>query len=241
MIWYRHWLELRVPLLVASLGVVVSAWRYAGAIADGLSLLAAGESPAIFRSLETLVPVMGLEGVLVWSTHAAYSFTLAMLVPFLLAGAGVNGQHFFGGSLTPSWRTALFTLSMPVSRFRVIWTRLAAAGVGILFVFAIYLGVHAAILVALGQGVPWGPLIAVSFAAALLSMAWTALVSLMQLFHPVVYPVFVIPILLTTLIARATTPGLADGGVSAGLVVFAVVVVTAVSSLLTLFVRRVEM
>ena len=40
MIWYRHWLELRVPLLVASLGVVVSAWRYAGAIADGLSLLA---------------------------------------------------------------------------------------------------------------------------------------------------------------------------------------------------------
>lgn len=134
----------------------------------------------------------------------------------------------------------MFTLSLPVSGFRIIWTRLAAAGVGILFVFAIYLLVHAALLVVLGQVVPWGAMIAVSFAAALLSMAWTALVSLMQLFHPVVYPAFVIPILLTTLVARATTPGLADGGVSVGLVVFAVVVVTATLSLLTVIVRRTE-
>jgi hypothetical protein len=240
MIWYRHWLELRVPVLVASLGAVVSAWRYAGAIVDGLSRLEAGTAPVVFRSFEALVPAMGPDGVLVWGTHAAYSFTLAMLVPFVMAGTAIGGPFFISGRFAPSWREAPFTLSLPVSRFRLIWTRLAVAGLATLLVFAIYLFAHAAVLFSIGQVVPWGPMVAVSFAAATLSMAWTALVTLMQLFHPIVYPAFVIPILLTTLIGRAVGPGLADGGVSPGLIVFAAVVVTAALSLLTVLARRTE-
>ncbi len=240
MIWYRHWLELRIAILVASLGAVVSSWKYAGAIADGLLKLDAGTSPTIFRLFEGLVPTMGPEGVLVWGTHATYSFTLAMLVPFAFAGAGIGVQDFFSSSLMPSWRTAFFTLSLPVSRFRLLWTRLATAAVATLLVFAIYLFAHVAILFSLGQVAPWAPMIAVSFAAALLAMAWTALVSLMHRFHPVVYPAFVIPILLTTLISRTVTPGLADGGVSLGLIAFAGIVVAVVLSVLTAITRQAE-
>lgn len=240
MIWYRHWLELRVPIAIASLGAIVSAWKYDRALADGLRLLEQGGSPFIFRQLDMLLPTMGPEWVLVWGMHAAYSFTLAMFVPFVLAGAGLAepaASYGLGDTRQIAARSAGFTLSLPVSKFHVISTRLASASVAIVIVFAVYLGAHVGVLFASGLAVPFVAMAAVSLAAAVLAVAWTALASLIQMFHPIVYLAFIIPMLLTVPISRAAMPGVAETGASAGLIVFAAIMVTAALGLMTTIAR----
>jgi hypothetical protein len=112
MIWYRHWVEMR-------LGVLLFA---------GLSLWLGFSIRGPWHSLEygqalPLTPLgqaIGAEGVLVWAEFAG------RILPFSLAASlGLSGAGFrtFFMPLPP----VVFTLTLPISRTRLIWTRLAAA------------------------------------------------------------------------------------------------------------------
>src|SRR5687768_10814237 len=112
MIWYRHWVEMR-------LGVLLFA---------GLSLWLGFSIRGPWHSLEygqalPLTPLgqaIGAEGVLVWAEFAG------RILPFSLAASlGLSGAGFrtFFMPLPP----VVYTLTLPISRTRLIWTRLAAA------------------------------------------------------------------------------------------------------------------
>lgn len=115
MIWYRHWLEMR-------LGVLAFA---------GLCLWFGFSIQGPWRSLEygqplPLTPLgqaIGAEAVLVWAEFAGRILPFSLAAALALSGAGL--RTFFM-PVAP----AVYTLTLPISRARLIWTRVAA-GLGV--------------------------------------------------------------------------------------------------------------
>ncbi len=168
MIWYRHWLELRTGLLVTV----------------GLSLLIALTVTGPFRLLEfgqtltetRLGQTIG-DRVLVWAEFAGRTPFFIFAATLALAGAG------FDSLLRPSGAAVAYTLTLPVSRTRLICTRLAAALAATALAGVLLSAAGAAILVARGHGIPLVPVVqslalGVPLAAALLAVVG-ALVTLL--------------------------------------------------------------
>lgn len=99
MLWYKGWLETRIKLLMA---FVWMAWFLGAEYSRGL------KAPA------------GLTGLAVAATF------IAAAIPVFFAGAGINTQPAFQ-AMKGLHGSTLFTLSLPVSRFRLLMTR---AGLG---------------------------------------------------------------------------------------------------------------
>jgi hypothetical protein len=112
MIWYRHWVEMRPGVLVFAglcmwLGVSVRGpWR---SLEFGQAL-----------PLTPLGQAIGAEEVLVWAEFAGRILPFSLAASMGLAGAGF--RTFFM-PIAP----VVYTLTLPISRTRLIWTRLAAA------------------------------------------------------------------------------------------------------------------
>ena len=160
MIWYRHWLELRTGLLVMA----------------GLSLLIALTVTGPFRLLEfgqaltetRLGQSIG-DRVLVWAEFAGRTPFFIFAATLALAGAG------FDSLLRPSGAAVAYTLTLPVSRTRLICTRLAAALAATVLAGVLLSAAGAAVLLARGQGIPLVPVaqslaLGVPLAAALLTV-----------------------------------------------------------------------
>ena len=160
MIWYRHWLELRTGLLVMA----------------GLSLYIALTATVPFRWLgfgqaltETPLGQAIGDQVLIWAEFAGriptfvfYSATLA------LAGAG------FDTLIRPSGPAVAYTLTLPVSRTRLICARLAAAVAATVLAGVLLCAAGAAVLLARGHGIPLVPVaqsLALGFALAVALLA----------------------------------------------------------------------
>ena len=168
MIWYRHWLELRTGLLVMA----------------GLSLFMALTVPGPFRLLEfgQTLPETRLgqtigDRVLVWAEFAGRTPFFVFVATLALAGAG------FDSLLRPSGAAVAYTLTLPISRTRLICTRLAAALAATALAGALLSAAGAAILAARGHGIPLVPVaqslaLGVALAAALLAVVG-ALVTLL--------------------------------------------------------------
>ena len=115
MIWYRHWVEMRLGVLVFAglcmwLGVsVVGPWR---SLEFGQAL-----------PLTPLGQAIGAEEVLVWAEFAGRILPFSLAACLALSGAGF--RTFFM-PVAP----VVYTLTLPISRTRLIWTRLAA-GLGV--------------------------------------------------------------------------------------------------------------
>ncbi len=91
---YRHWLELRSPLrIVAVPGGILLA------LADMVMLLNWGNDAALH-------------------VHGACSVLAALLAGITCGGSGVQTA-----ALIPGHPSTVYTLTLPVPRFRVIWTR----------------------------------------------------------------------------------------------------------------------
>lgn len=105
MIWYRHWLEMRWGLLAVVAFVVV--WAY-------LDMLLRGPvEDALLRGPVEADDVMEWFALRVWS--------IGYMCAMLIGGCGLRGLwHLHAHSST------FFTLSLPVSRERIVLTRLAA-------------------------------------------------------------------------------------------------------------------
>ena len=160
MIWYRHWLELRTGLLVMA----------------GLSLLIALTVTGPFRLLESgqaltetrLGQTIG-DRVLVWAEFAGRTPFFILAAMLALAGAG------FDSLLRPAGAAVAYTLTLPVSRTRLICTRLAAALAATALAGVLLSAAGAAILLARGHGIPLVPVahslaLGVPLAAALLAV-----------------------------------------------------------------------
>ena len=120
MIWYRHWVEMR-------LGVILFA---------GLCLWLGLSIAGPWRSLEfgqplPLTPLgrtIGPEQVLVWAEFAGRILPFSLAASLALSGAGFRTFYM---PVAP----VVYTLTLPISRSRLIWTRLAA-GLGVAVVGA---------------------------------------------------------------------------------------------------------
>jgi hypothetical protein len=115
MIWYRHWVEMRLGVLVFA-GLCM--WF-------GVSILGPWHSLEYGQALP-LTPLgqaIGGEEVLVWAEFAGRMLPFSFAASLALSGAGF--RTFFM-PVAP----VVYTLTLPISRTRLIWTRLAA-GLGV--------------------------------------------------------------------------------------------------------------
>src|SRR3954469_8991603 len=133
MLWYKSWLETRWRFLIGLALVVVSAASTVLTYPQVVGLLSAISTPnltgAIGRRVhETLELSRDYRGY-VWSQAIRQNLLQMSALFAVLLGTGGLLAHGSGGG-------ALFTMSLPVSRKRVLGVR-AATGLGELFVLAL--------------------------------------------------------------------------------------------------------
>jgi hypothetical protein len=146
--FYRHWLELRL-LVLATLGP----WL---ALCAGAAFLAVAVPPAI-------------------SPVRVHAWALSMTV--VLAGLVFGGTGIRSG-LEIAHRSVSFTLTLPVSRFMLSWTRLCmAAAIAFILVFGVSIAVVVALWAA-GHPVPLRALAASMLLGFAVAAATQALVGL---------------------------------------------------------------
>jgi hypothetical protein len=147
-LWYRHWLEMRVGLLVAFIGVALLSIAY-----------------PFFA--------MGNDGLLphVWMSSGA-SWVLGIFV----WGTGVRTS-----SLQPNHPSVQFTLCLPVSRVRLIMTRLAAACAALAALFTVMFVSNSFALALMGRTPALGAMAVSSALAALLVVAIMTSISVIGL------------------------------------------------------------
>lgn len=112
MIWYRHWIEMRLGVLVC-LGLCV--W-FGLSITGPFHSLEFGEP----LPLTPLGQAAGADQVLIWAEFAGRILPFSLAATVALSGAGFR-------TLFMPVAPAVYTLTLPISRTRLILTRLAAA------------------------------------------------------------------------------------------------------------------
>jgi hypothetical protein len=112
MIWYRHWMEMRLNVLVFA---GLCAW-FAFSIVGPWHSLEFGQP----LPLSPLGQAVGADAVQVWAEFAGRILPFSMAASLALAGAG------FRTFLMPVAPT-VYTLTLPISRAQLIWTRVATA------------------------------------------------------------------------------------------------------------------
>jgi hypothetical protein len=139
MIWYRHWLEMRPGVLVFA-GLCL--WFGLSARGPWLSLEYGQALP-----LTPLGQAIGTDQVLVWAEFVGRILPFSLAASLALSGAGF--RTFFM-PVAP----VVYTLTLPISRSRLIWTRLAA-GLGVACVGATVLTAGGVVWFTMrGQAVP---------------------------------------------------------------------------------------
>ena len=130
-IWQRCWTETRwrfligLLIVICSSAAVVFTWpRIAGLLPAAAAMGGDGE---IGRRIREAVEVQRTYSGFIWSQAFAQNLTNMTTLFAILLGAG--------GLLSASSGSALFTLSMPISRGQITWTR-AATGLGELLILA---------------------------------------------------------------------------------------------------------
>ncbi len=112
MIWHRHWVEMRLGVL-AFAGLCM--W-FGFSIRGPWHSLEYGQA----LPLTPLGQAIGADQVLVWAEFAGRILPFSLAASLALAGAGF--RTFFM-PVAP----VVYTLTLPISRTRLIWTRLAAS------------------------------------------------------------------------------------------------------------------
>jgi hypothetical protein len=164
MIWYRHWIEMRGGLCVAVGCMAAACLLFAAAVGGSTSWYA--QSGRIISEFQALVPrltAMGPARFLPWAAHTWVSAGAAVFVGIFLAGTGIRTNGFQPGHLS-----MYYTLTLPISRFDLIWTRFASSCAAVYALFAAMLVIDCAVLFIMRQPVPLGPMALSSFLAGLL-------------------------------------------------------------------------
>jgi hypothetical protein len=109
-----------------------------------------------------------------WGIHAWFSSVAAVVVGILLGGTGIRTNGF-----QPGHPSMYYTLTLPVSRFGLIWTRFASACAAVYALLATMLAIDCAVLLIMGRTVPLGPMVVSSFLAGLLVVTVLAVFGLL--------------------------------------------------------------
>ena len=144
MIWYRHWVEMRLGVLVFA-GLCL--WFGVSIIGPWRSLEFGQPLP-----LTPLGQAIGSAEVLVWAEFAGRILPVSLAACLALSGAGFR-------TLFMPVAPVVYTLTLPISRPRLIWTRLAA-GLGVACVGATVFTAGGIVWFTLrGQAVPVAPVL----------------------------------------------------------------------------------
>lgn len=206
MIWYRHWVEMRVGVVVF---VGLCLWLGVSIVGPWRSLEFGQPLP-----LTPLGQAIGAEQVLVWAEFAGRILPFSLAASLALAGAG------FRTFVMPS-APAVYMLTLPISRTRLICTRLAA-GLGVACVGAAVLTAGGiAWFTMRGHAVPIGAVLQSMLLGVVLLAAMLAIVSAVVTALPTAWAFLgIVGVLalalpnsyLVSAPARADVPWLALGG-----------------------------
>jgi hypothetical protein len=173
-VWYRHWLEHAGAALVALGSVVVLCVVYAVTVLVRMNrYTSAGEIPDSYRLLDAAVDETQLVPL---GTHVLIAAAAAWLLPLFLHGTGIRTND-----LRPGHPSLSYTLTLPVARSRLVWTRFVVACVSAILLQALVLGVNAATLTLLDYPMPFGAMAAASTLATLLLLTVVAAIGLMNI------------------------------------------------------------
>jgi hypothetical protein len=173
-VWYRHWLEIRIGLKASLICAAMVCLLYPVLLLGGFNwFVASGRVTDELRAFTPRLPGMGPELFFAWATHVCISTGTALFVGFLLGGTGIRTN------LVPGAGSIYYTLTLPVSRFDLMWTRFAAACAGVFVVLAAMLVFDSATLVVMGRSAPLGPMAASSLLAGLLAVPVMAVFTLL--------------------------------------------------------------
>jgi hypothetical protein len=167
MIWYRHWIEIRSGLCVAAVFMTLMCLLFLVEVFGGTSSYAhTGQIVSALNALTPQLAAMGPERFLPWGAHTWASAAAAVMVGIFLAGTGIRTNGFQPGHLS-----MYYTLTLPISRFELMWTRFVSACAAVYVLFAGMLVVDCAILLMMRQPVPFGRMALSSFLAGLFAVA----------------------------------------------------------------------
>ena len=156
-IWYRHWLEIRIPVTIAGIAVAPLCL-----IVVTAALVPGGLPPDLDRP---------------WAAGHIGLFSLVLAVSLVLGGTGVRTGM---ASRHPS---QYYTLTLPAARFTLIWTRFVVGAAPTAALFTVLLAAGTAALLATGRSVPLGAMAATSVVAGLLAVALQAINVLLALWN----------------------------------------------------------
>ncbi|MGH9648657.1 MAG: hypothetical protein ACRD4E_17780, partial [Bryobacteraceae bacterium] len=166
MIWYRHWIEMRGGLTVAAVCTALVCLAFPGMVYGSTSWFE--QSGKIITELDTLrlaLPEMGPERFLTWGAHSLLCAVAAIGFGVFLGGTGILTNGF-----VPGHPSAYYTLTLPVSRFDLIWTRFACACAAAYALLAAMLVFDCGVLLIMGQPIPLGAMLLSTLLAGLLAM-----------------------------------------------------------------------
>jgi hypothetical protein len=170
MIWYRYWLEIRPRLWIVA---AIALWM--GASTPNWAYL----RPPSHELLDTpLALTIGRERLVSWILFSEQMSFFAWTAALCLMGNG----------LRTAWIrrdvSASFTLTLPVSRERLIWTQQAGGWIAALATVTLTLAAQYAILLVRGRGIPLLPLAVSAAIGAIFLIAWiTVLSALTMVMH----------------------------------------------------------
>ena len=163
MIWYRHWIEMRGGLRVAAILVAFMCLLFPVLVSSGTNWYAHSGPIIKEYALTPNLTAMGPARFMPWVAHTWVCAAAAVMVGVFLWGTGIRTSGFQLGH--PS---IFYTLTLPISRFELIWTRFASSCAAVYVLFAAMLVVDCAVLLIMRQPVPLGPMALSSFLAGLL-------------------------------------------------------------------------
>jgi hypothetical protein len=176
MILYRHWLEMRLRVLMSLLFTVLIMIAFASSITG---------STRNYPANPALLEVLGDEAYRVWRGHAVSALVMALTMSLMSASSGIVSYPMSHGGLggfgVQAHRSTYLTLSLPVSRRRLFVTRFAAGLVHLCLGFALSLALNCAYLAWTGLPVPLGPMAMASAAGLLMSVLGSGFICLLVL------------------------------------------------------------
>ncbi len=172
MIWYRHWLEVRWGLVIL-VGALVLFGEASPFSVDFSAVTDLRESDPVGRYLlvAQAAHAMTRGELLAWSSYAEQVWIHFVLAGLFTAGLGyVSTTH-------PGGHSVFYTLALPISRVRLIGTRLAASFFAAVLSMVFGLGQYAVTLAWQERPIPWPELIESFVSGIPLAVAWVAFVA----------------------------------------------------------------
>lgn len=174
MIWYRHWLEMRGSVAAAVGTAVIGSLFYTRDMIVGSTdgSLTTRVDRGLFAPLLSMSESLNASQINLIAFHEEFSWIAILLLSFMLAGDGLRVfDRWTGARLTSA---ALFTLSLPVSRRRLVITRIVSTYVIATVSLFLIAGTNATVFATTAHPVPLEQLLLASAFASLLVLFWSS-------------------------------------------------------------------